>query len=243
MSGHSPIDAGWPGLSPKKRQGPSSFQFWSVLPDPLLLDGPRLLLLLRGRPESQAKKLSEIRSIHRAKFPFLLVNDRMPATMKETHAPSHPWLGLIVFVAICFGAAALGSMATTPSIPNWYAGLTKPSWNPPNWIFGPVWSILYLSMAVAAWLVWRKEGLRDATLPMTLFGIQLALNCAWSWLFFGLHSPGGAMIDILLLWAAIAATMVAFWRRSTWAGILFAPYLAWVTFAVALNFAVWRLNG
>jgi tryptophan-rich sensory protein len=134
-------------------------------------------------------------------------------------------------------------VATTPNIPNWYAGLSKPSWNPPNWIFGPVWSLLYLSMAVAAWLVWRRDGLRGASLPMTMFGFQLALNCAWSWLFFGFHSPGGAMIDILLLWVAIVATMVAFWQRSTWAGFVFLPYLAWVTFAAALNLALWRLNG
>ena len=98
-------------------------------------------------------------------------------------------------------------MATTPNIPNWYAGLAKPSWTPPGWVFGPVWSVLYLSMAVAAWLVWRRG---NAVVPMTLFGIQLVFNAAWSWLFFGLHSPGAAFVDIVLLWMAIIATTVAF---------------------------------
>jgi tryptophan-rich sensory protein len=98
-------------------------------------------------------------------------------------------------------------------------------------------------MAVAAWLVWGQAGLTRAAVPMALFGIQLFLNALWSWLFFGLHSPGSAAVDIVLLWIAIAATTVAFWRRSTVAGILFVPYLVWVSFAIALNLAIWRLNG
>lgn len=153
-----------------------------------------------------------------------------------------PWLSLAVFLVLCFGVAALGSMATTPNISNWYAGLAKPTWNPPNWIFGPVWSALYLSMAVAAWLVWRQDDLRGAAVPMTIFGIQLALNVAWSWMFFGLHSPSLAVVEIVVLWLAIAATMVIFWRRSLVAGLLLVPYLAWVSFASVLNFVVWRLN-
>lgn len=148
-------------------------------------------------------------------------------------------LVLVILLILCFLVGGMGGLATAPNIPTWYAGLAKPSWTPPNWIFGPVWSLLYLSMAVAAWLVWRKK---NPTLPMVLFGIQLAFNAAWSWLFFGLHSPGSAFADVLLLWAAIAATTVAFWRRSTLAGILFLPYMAWVTFASALNFAIWKMN-
>ena len=155
-------------------------------------------------------------------------------------APNNHWLALVVLLILCFAVAGVGGLATAPSIPNWYAGLAKPSWTPPGWIFGPVWSVLYLSMAVAAWLVWRRG---DAVVPMTLFGIQLVFNAAWSWLFFGLHSPGAAFIDIVLLWMAIAATTVVFWRRSTLAGILFVPYLIWVSFAAVLNFAIWRLNG
>jgi tryptophan-rich sensory protein len=157
-------------------------------------------------------------------------------------SPKHAWIGLIVLIILCFGIAALGGLTTTPSIPNWYAGLAKPTWTPPGWIFGPVWSILYLSMAVAAWLVWRKSGLQGAAMPMAFFAIQLFFNAAWSWLFFGLHNCGAAFIDILLLWTAIAATTVAFWRRSLLAGLLFVPYLGWVSFAAVLNFAIWRLN-
>jgi translocator protein len=160
--------------------------------------------------------------------------------MMPAESPRHSWLALIVLIVACFAVAGLGGMATTPSIPNWYACLAKPSWTPPSWLFGPVWSFLYLSMAVAAWLVWRKG---NAQVPLILFAVQLAFNLAWSWLFFGLHSPGAGFVDIVLLWVAIAATMLAFWRRSPVAGMLFVPYLAWVSFAAVLNFAIWRLNG
>ena len=155
----------------------------------------------------------------------------------------HLWLGLIVLVVVCFAAAGIGGAVTTPKIDHWYAMLVKPSWNPPNWVFGPVWSILYLSMAIAAWLVWREQGLAGAATPLTLFGVQLVLNVLWSYLFFGLESPGMALVEVLLLWLAIAATMVAFWLRSTLAGLLFVPYLAWVSLASILNVAIWRLNG
>ena len=157
-------------------------------------------------------------------------------------APKYPWLGLIVLLVVCFAAAGIGGAVTTPKIATWYAALAKPSWNPPNWIFGPVWSVLYLCMAIAAWLVWRQGGLAGAATPLALFAVQLVLNLAWSWLFFGFQNPGLAFVDIVLLWAAIAATMVAFWFRSAIAGILFVPYLAWVSFAAVLNFVVWRLN-
>ena len=161
--------------------------------------------------------------------------------MQQTDSPrKHPWLALVILVMACFAVAGLGGLATTPNIPTWYAGLTKPSWTPPGWLFGPVWSVLYLSMAVAAWLVWRKG---NAVMTLVLFAVQLAFNAAWSWLFFGLHSPGLGFADIVLLWAAIVATTIAFWRRSLVAGLLFVPYLAWVSFASVLNFAIWRLNG
>ena len=153
------------------------------------------------------------------------------------------WFGLVVFLAICFGAAGIGGAVTTPKIDAWYATLAKPSWNPPNWIFGPVWSALYFCMAVAAWLVWRQGGCAGAKLALTLFGVQLILNVLWSCLFFGLEKPGLALMEVLVLWAAIAATMVAFWQRSIVAGSLFVPYLAWVSFASLLNFMIWRLNG
>ena len=151
-------------------------------------------------------------------------------------------IGLVVAIVLCFAAAGLGGLVTTPQIPNWYATIAKPTWTPPDWIFGPVWTLLYLMMAVAAWLVWRQNGFADAKLPLTLFAIQLALNSLWSVLFFGLQNPGAAAVEIILLWAAILATLIAFWKLSKWAGGLLAPYLAWVSFATVLNVAIWRLN-
>ena len=156
--------------------------------------------------------------------------------------PKHPWIGLVVLIVLCFAVSGAGAAVTSPAIESWYVRLAKPAWTPPGWIFGPVWSVLYLAMAVAAWLVWKQGGARAAQGPLALFTVQLAFNAAWSWLFFGLHSPGLALADIVLLWATIAATMVAFWRRSFAAGLLFVPYFAWVAFATLLNLAIWRLN-
>jgi benzodiazapine receptor len=147
--------------------------------------------------------------------------------------------GLAGWLVLCFGAAAAGAQFMPGE---WYAGLKKPAWNPPSWIFGPVWSALYTMMAVAAWLVWRRGGFAGQRRPLTLFLVQLALNAAWTPLFFGLHRPGAAFAEIVLLWLAIAATLAAFRRVSRAAAWLLAPYLAWVSFAAALNFALWRLN-
>jgi len=144
---------------------------------------------------------------------------------------------------MCFGAALSGSIFTTPSVPTWYAGLVKPSWTPPNWVFGPVWSALYLMMAVAVWLVWRRGGFATAAIPLTLFLVQLGLNVAWSILFFGLHMPGLAFAEIVLLWFAILVTLIMFWRSNPIAGFLLVPYILWTTFAGALNLALWQLNG
>ena len=154
----------------------------------------------------------------------------------------HPYLSLVIFLVVCFAAAGIGGAVTTPKIGTWYSTLAKPSWNPPNWIFGPVWSALYFCMAVAAWLVWRQDGFFDATVPLTLFAVQLVLNVLWSYIFFGLEKPALAFGEVILLWTAIAATMIVFWQRSVIAGILFVPYLAWVSFASFLNFTLWRLN-
>ena len=150
-------------------------------------------------------------------------------------------IGLVVFIAITFVAAGVGTLATTPNIATWYATLAKPTWTPPNWLFGPVWTLLYISMAVAAWLVWRRGGLWQW--PLALFAVQLALNAAWSWLFFGFHLPGIAFAEIVALLAAIVVTTIGFWSRSMPAGILMLPYLGWVAFASVLNFTIWRLNG
>lgn len=151
-------------------------------------------------------------------------------------------LGLAAFVLICFAAAGLGGLVTLPRIPTWYADLAKPAWTPPDWIFGPVWTAFYLMMAFSAWLVWRQAGLAGARLPLALFGGQLVLNSLWSVLFFGLQSPGAAAVEIILLWAAIMATLLAFWKRSNLAGALLVPYLAWVSFAAVLNVTIWWMK-
>jgi benzodiazapine receptor len=151
-------------------------------------------------------------------------------------------LGLAVLVLVCFAAAGLGGLVTTPRIPTWYADLAKPTWTPPDWIFGPVWTLLYLMMAFSAWLVWRQAGFAGTKLPLALFAIQLVLNSLWSVLFFGLHSPGAAAVEIILLWAAILVTLLAFWKRSNLAGALLTPYWAWVSFAAVLNVTIWWMN-
>lgn len=152
------------------------------------------------------------------------------------------WLGLLASIAICFAAAGFGSLFTVPAIAGWYATLNKPAWNPPNWIFGPVWSTLYLLMAIAAWLVWREWGFKAAGLALTLFALQLCLNALWSYLFFGLHNPALAFIEIILLWLAILATVCAFLKLNTLASVLLLPYILWVTFAAFLNYTIWKLN-
>jgi tryptophan-rich sensory protein len=150
--------------------------------------------------------------------------------------------GLMIWLSLCFAAAAVGSVATGSNIDGWYAGLRKPVWTPPNWVFAPTWTLLYLAMALAAWRVWREQGLRAAQWPLGLFGVQLTLNAAWSWLFFAWKRPDVALVELCALWVAIAATTVVFARRDRWAGLLMTPYLAWVTFAVTLNLSIWRLN-
>lgn len=155
--------------------------------------------------------------------------------------PRHPYLGLVVALIVCFAVAGLGGWATASSVGTWYATLAKPAFNPPNWVFSPVWTLLYAMMAVAAWRVWRTDG-RLASLPLAVFGLQLALNLAWSVLFFGLRLPLAALIDVLALVAAIAATLVLFMRCDRIAGWLIVPYLAWVIFASGLNLAIVHLN-
>ncbi len=148
-------------------------------------------------------------------------------------------LALAGWLLLCFSAASLGAVFMPG---DWYLTLKKPSWNPPGWIFGPVWTALYTMMAVAAWLVWRRGGFAAQRLPLALFLTQLGLNAAWTPLFFGLRRPGIAFIEIVLLWLAIAATLASFRPVSRVAAWLLAPYLAWVSFAAMLNFALWRLN-
>jgi translocator protein len=154
---------------------------------------------------------------------------------------SKEWLGWGVFVAICFLAAAIGSWFTAGSVKTWYPTLLKPG-TPPAWLFGPVWTTLYLLMGTAAWLVWRQRSEADVTPALALFFAQLALNATWSFLFFGLHRPGLALLEILALLAGIIATMATFALLSRLAFWLMAPYVAWVSYATFLNFGIWRLN-
>lgn len=152
-------------------------------------------------------------------------------------------LVLIGFLAASFAAAAAGGIATASSVREWYPTLAKPAWTPPAWLFGPVWTVLYACIGVAGFLAWRRAGFAGARAAMLLFATQLVLNAAWSWLFFGLRRPGWAFAEIVVLWLAIVATTAALFRISRAAGALFMPYLLWVTFASALNFEIWRLNG
>lgn len=148
-------------------------------------------------------------------------------------------LGLAGCLAACFGAASLGAVFMPGE---WYAALKKPSWNPPAWIFGPVWTALYTMMAVSAWLVWKRGGFTRQRRALTLFLGQLVLNAAWTPLFFGLHRTGLAFAEIIMLWVAIASTLAAFHSVSRPAAWLLVPYLAWVTFAAILNGTLWRMN-
>lgn len=160
----------------------------------------------------------------------------------DTRNRSITLLGLAVCVLICLSAGGLGAVATTPEIDGWYKTLAKPSWNPPAAVFGPVWTTLFILMGIATWRIWKSAGMRNAALPLGLFAVQLILNVAWSWIFFGMHQPSWAFAEILLLWLAIAATAIAFFRRDLLAGSLLIPYLAWVSFAAVLNFTIWQLN-
>ena len=148
-------------------------------------------------------------------------------------------LVLAAWLALSFAVAAIGAFFPPGE---WYAALKKPSWNPPNWIFGPAWTALYTIMAIAAWLVWRRGGFAGQRAALTLYLAQLLFNALWSPLFFGLHNPALAFADIVLLWSALLATLIAFWKARPVAGALLVPYLAWVTFAATLNWALSRLN-
>ena len=148
-------------------------------------------------------------------------------------------IGLIGWLSLTFAAAWLGARHMPGE---WYASLAKPSWNPPNAIFGPVWTMLYVLMAVAAWFVWRQAGFSGAGLALGLFIVQLVLNALWSYLFFGLHRPDLAFFDIVILWTMIVVVALLFWRACPVSGALLLPYLAWVSFASCLNFVLWRMN-
>jgi tryptophan-rich sensory protein len=159
--------------------------------------------------------------------------DSAPDDPKKTRA-------LKFFLLATLGVGLSASLFTAPSIPTWYAGLNHPAIAPPNYVFAPVWTTLYLIMAVAAWRVWRKTGLKSV--EMAAFALQLALNFAWSAIFFALHQISAALIEILVLDLAVAATIILFFRRDRWAGVMLLPYLGWIIFASILTDAFRRLN-
>ena len=149
---------------------------------------------------------------------------------------------LLGWLLICYAVAAVGAVMSMSGLLSWYPLLIKPSFNPPDWVFGPVWTVLYTMMGISAWMVWRKRGWAEGQVPLGWFTLQLTLNMAWSGLFFLYENPGLAFVEIIILWITIAATTVSFWSVDRRASLLLVPYLAWVTFATVLNFAIWRLN-
>ena len=177
-----------------------------------------------------------------------------------------PVIQLIIAIAIAELAGIIGSFFTVGAIDTWYAGIVKPAWNPPSWVFGPVWVVLYAMMGVAVWLMWREmdslgsdnagqiprqarndragHGAERRTIKgaLAIFGVQLVLNALWSTIFFGLHSPMWAFVEIVLLWVAIVGTIGVFWRISKPAALLLVPYVLWVSFAGYLNYTIWNLN-
>jgi tryptophan-rich sensory protein len=148
----------------------------------------------------------------------------------------------MAFLALCLLVGALGGLVTSSSLGSWYAQLRKPSFNPPNGVFGPVWTTLYILMAIAAWRIYLGPESRSRRAALALYGVQLALNLGWSLIFFGLRSPFPALLELALLLMAIVGTAVWFWRLDRPAGLLLVPYALWSAFAFALNLEIWRLN-
>ncbi len=146
---------------------------------------------------------------------------------------------ILVSVGLCF-IVAFAASRFQPG--EWYRELAKPAWTPPDWLFAPVWSLLYVLMGLAAWLIWRQGGISVAKLPLSMFLVQLILNGLWTLIFFGFHKVGLAFAEILLLWVSILTVIILFWQRQPLAGILLTPYIIWVTFAAILNFSIWRLT-
>ena len=154
----------------------------------------------------------------------------------------HLLIGLAGWLLLVFAAAVIGAAASADAGP-FYQQLVRPPWAPPAWLFGPVWSVLYLLMGIAAWLVWRVHGFHNARVAIAIFVTQLAANALWTWLFFAWHQGALAFAEIIVLWLLIVATIISFWRlRARVAATLLVPYLVWVTFAALLTFSIWQLN-
>jgi len=151
-------------------------------------------------------------------------------------------VSLLIFLAVCLGVSAIGGAVTQSSVNDWYQTLTKPAFTPPDWLFAPTWLTLYVMMALAAWRVWTRSSNYARRAPLAIFAAQLILNLIWSFIFFGATSPGLAAVEIVVLWIAILATLILFWRIDHFAGWLLCPYLLWVTFAGYLNIWIFLLN-
>lgn len=160
----------------------------------------------------------------------------------KTSTKKRIFFPLLFFILICLSAGYIGSTFTLPSIPTWYAALKKPLLNPPNWIFGPVWTTLYILMAIAAWQIYNLNKKNQVKTALVCFFIQLALNVLWSLIFFGKHLLFWAFVEIILLWLAILITIIKFYKLKKSAGLLLLPYIIWVSFASYLTFSVWTLN-
>ena len=158
-----------------------------------------------------------------------------------TQSPLKQVLGLVAFLVLTYSASFIGALGSFQA-QSFYGQLVQPAWAPPPWLFGPVWTVLYGLMAVAAWLVWRPAGFLAQRSALSLFLVQLVLNALWSWIFFAWQMGALAFVEILVLWILIAATLVAFWRIRPLAGLLLVPYLMWVSFASMLTFSLWQLN-
>lgn len=151
-------------------------------------------------------------------------------------------ISIIISIIIAQAAGLIGSVFTASSVQTWYVNLVKPTWTPPSWLFGPVWITLYVFMGIAAYLIWQSRKMPGAKLALYVYGIQLCLNALWSIIFFGLKNPGFAFVEIIILLIFIIITAALFWRINKIAGVLFLPYIVWVSFAAFLNYAIWRLN-
>lgn len=158
------------------------------------------------------------------------------------NARTRPWLALVGFILLSAVVSAIGGGVTAGSVKTWFPTLIKPSWNPPSQLFAPVWTLLYGLMAVAAWRVWCRRDRPGAKSVLWVYGVQLALNATWSVLFFGLRNPGLALIEIILFLGVLLWLQTALWRLDRVAGMLWIPYVLWVSFATALNAAIWHLN-
>ena len=156
--------------------------------------------------------------------------------------PGRGLLALVAFVALCLGVSGIGGIITATSVDGWYQALEKPPFHPPDWVFAPVWTTLYLLMAVSGWRVWRRRGTDVSRYALAVFAAQLGLNLLWSFLFFGLKRIDLALIEVVILLLAIIGNTLLFWRIDKLAGALFVPYVLWVAFAMVLNSSLWLLN-